>query len=240
MLAGANAFDTVPPEIFKRNLRAYPFKQAPVTRQDMTRVDFGWWSFWPPVKNKNGEGWETLGTQADLWEYGVSVATAWNCAASILMQLDALEKHPRTDDILATMRRWAEVRRNGLFREEWRAELKDHSREHHLVVDADGKYDLVRYDQIFAGDSVRPVRAFFFEKDGFGWAVYWHCTGECRLWLPLSKGDIGLFDEFAGKPVPVDAAEGGVFVPAGNRLYIKSRLGREALERAFSRCRTGN
>ncbi|MBQ3342343.1 MAG: hypothetical protein IJG84_10640 [Kiritimatiellae bacterium] len=240
MLAGANAFDTFPPEIFKRNLRAYPFKQAPVTRQDMTRVDFGWWSFWPPVKNKNGEGWETLGTQADLWEYGVSVATAWNCAASILMQLDALEKHPRTDDILATMRSWAEVRRKGLFREEWREELKNHSREHHLIVDADGKYDLVRYDQIFAGESARPVRAFFFEKGGYGWVVYWHCTGECRLWLPLSKDDIGLFDEFAGNPVPVEAAEGGVLVPAGNRLYIKSRLGREALERAFSRCRTCN
>lgn len=237
MLAGANAFDCFPPEVFKENLRAYPFLQAPITQQDMTRVDFGWWSFCPPVKNKNGPGWESLGTQADLWEYGVSVATAWNCAASISMQIKSLKEHPRTDDIFATMRRWADVRRRGLFKEEWRDELKDHSREHHLIVDASGNYDLVRYDEILAGDSDRPVRAFLFEKDGFRWVVYWHCTGEGRLWLPLAADDIALYDEFAGRPVKAEAANGGVVVPAGKRLYLKSRLARAALETAFASIR---
>ena len=232
MLAGANAFDTFPPEIFKKNLRAYPFAQAPITQQDMTRVDFGWWSLSKPARD--GDGWKSLGTQADLWEYGVSVATAWNCAASIIMRLETLRNHPRTDDIFATMRRWAEMRRKKLFKEEWRDQLKDYSSEHHLLVDADGKYDLVRYEQILAGDSRRPVRAFFFEKDGFSWVVYWHCTGEGRLWLPLSAGDVSLYDEFAGKPVQLEAADGGVTVPAGNRLYLKSRLDRAKLQTAFS------
>ena len=234
MLAGANAFDTFPPEIFKANLRAYPFAQAPITQQDMTRVDFGWWSFWAPVRAADGKGWKSLGTQADLWEYGVSVATAWDCAASIIMRLDALRRHPRTDDIFATMRRWAEMRRDGKFREEWRAELKDHSREHHLLVDAKGEYDLVRYDQIHAGDSKCPVRAFHFLKDGASWVVFWHCTGEGRLWLPLAPGKVALYDEFAGKPVDVAEADGGCVVPAGSRLYMKSQLTRAELEAAFA------
>ena len=232
MLAGANAFDTFPPEIFKANLRAYPFKQAPITQQDMTRVDFGWWHFALPRAPKGGQP-GSMGTQADLWEYGVSVATAWDCAASILMQLGALKAHPRTDDIFAMMKRWAEVRRSGKFREEWRDELKDVSREHHLLVNAKGEYELVRYEQILAGDDARPVRAFFFEKDGANWVLYWHCTGEGRLWLPVAPDKIALFDEFAGKPVAVEPAAGGAVVPAGARLYLKTALPRSEVEAAF-------
>ena len=239
MLAGANAFDCFPPEVFKKNLRAYPFVQAPITQQDMTRVDFGWWGFATPERGEDGHGWKSLGSQADLWEYGVSVATAWNCAASISMELEALKAHPRTDDIFTTMRRWADVRRRGLFKEEWREELKDHSREHHLLVDADGQYDLVRYEEILAGDSGRPVRAFFFEKDGSSWVVYWHCTGEGRLWLPVAAADVAVYDEFAGKPVKAEASNGGVVVPAGNRLYLKTSLGRSALAAAFASSRIG-
>ena len=232
MLAGANAFDSFPPEIFKANLRAYPFKQAPITQQDMTRVDFGWWHFALPRAPKGGRP-GSLGTQADHWEYGVSVATAWDCAASISMQLDALKKHPRTDDILATMKRWADVRRSGKFREEWREELKDVSKEHHLLVNAKGEYELVRYDQILAGDDTRPVRAFLFEKDGANWVLYWHCTGEGRLWLPVVPGKVQVFDEFAGKPVAVEASNGGTIVPVGSRLYLKTSLPRGEIEAAF-------
>ena len=237
MLAGANAFDTFPPEIFKANLRAYPFKQAPITQQDMTRVDFGWWSFWQPVKNAKGPGWKSLGTQADLWEYGVSVATAWDCAASIAMRLDALKQHPRLDDIFVTMRRWAEVRRQRKFREEWRDELKDVSQEHHLLVNAAGDYELVRYFPVVNGDDARPVRAFIFEKDGANWIVYWHCTGEGRLLLPVAQGELALFDEFAGKPVATEAADGGTVLPAGRRLYLKTSLSRAAAEAAFKNSR---
>ena len=232
MLAGANAFDTFPPEIFKANLRAYPFKQAPITQQDMTRVDFGWWYFSLPHPPKDGKP-GSMGTQADLWEYGVSVATAWDCAASILMQISALKTHPRTDDIFAMMKRWADVRRSGKFREEWRDELKDVSKEHHLLVNAKGEYELVRYEQILAGDDTRPVRAFFFEKDGTNWVLYWHCTGNGRLWLPVAPDRIEVFDEFAGKPVAEDPADGGVVVPAGSRRYLKTSLSRGEIEAAF-------
>ena len=232
MLAGANAFDCFPPEVFKANLRAYPFKQAPITRQDMTRVDFGWWGFALPRDPEDGKP-GSMGTQADLWEYGVSVATAWGCAASIIMKLDALKKHPRTDDIFTVMKRWADLRRSGKFREEWRDELKDVSREHHLLVNARGEYELVSYDQILGGDDARPVRAFSFEKGGANWVLYWHCTGEGRLWLPVGPGKVEVFDEFAGNPVVIEAAEGGVIIPVGSRRYLKTALPRDEIEAAF-------
>lgn len=236
MLAGANAFDCFKPEIFKEMLRKYPFAQAPITQQDMTRVDFGWWYFYAHEK-KTAKNPGTIGTQADLWEYGVSVATAWDCAASILMPLENLKIHPRTDDILGVMRRWADMRRKGLFREEWREQIKDHSKEHHLLVNAKGDYELVRYEQILAGDVARPVRAFFFEKDGANWVTFWNCIGNAKLWLPLSPADVSLLDEFAGKPVALEPEDGGVTVPAGARLYMKTHLPRQEIEKAFNASR---
>ena len=236
MLAGANAFDCFPPEVFKENLRAYPFAQAPITQQDMTRVDFGWWDFSVPRKSSATRS-GSLGTQADLWEYGVSVATAWDCAASILMSLENLNRHPRTADILGVMKRWADVRRRGLFREEWRERIKDHSKEHHLLVNEKGDYELVRYEQILGGDEARPVRAFLFEKDGTNRVVYWNCTGDGRLWLPVASRDISLFDEFAGNPVEVSSQDGGMIVPAGSRMYMKTHLSRKEIEKAFNASR---
>jgi len=237
MLAGANAFDVFPPEVFKKNLRAYPFKQVPITQQDMTRIDFGWWSFNLPRASSQGRP-GSLGTQMDLWQYGVSVATAWGSAPSIILSLGSLKKHPRTDDVFKMMKRWAEMRRGGFFKEEWRERLKDVSREHHLLVDADGRYDVVEYRQILAGDESRPVRAFEFEKDGANWVVYWHCTGAGRLWFPVQPGRVLLFDEFAGKPVEIAAADGGCIVPAGSMLYMKTtQLTRAELEAAFAASR---
>ena len=234
MLAGANAFDCFPPAVFKEKLREFPFAQAPITAQDMSRVDFGWWSFRAP-RTRDGKVVDT-GVQADMWEYGVSVATAWNCAMSILMQLSQLKRHPRTDDILATMRRWADIRRNGLFREEWRPLLKNHSQEHHLLELPEGGCDLVPYRM--ASDGLRPdfpVRAFVFERDGAAWAVYWHVFGEDRLVLPLEAGNVKLFDAFAVRPAAVEAVDGGVALPAGNRRYIRAgKVSCAALADAFA------
>ena len=135
------------------------------------------------------------------------------------------------------MKRWGDLRRNGKFREEWRDELKDVSREHHLLIDAKGEYDLVRYEQILAGDDAMPVRAFFFEKDGASWVVYWNCTGNGKMWLPLAPEKVSLYDEFAGRPVAISAAEGGCVIPAAARLYLKSSLPRATLADAFRHSR---
>ena len=54
------------------------------------------------------------------------------------------------------------------------------------------------------------------------------------MWLPLVSDAVSLFDEFAGNPVAVAASDGGVVVPAGSRLYLKSKLSRAELTAAFS------
>lgn len=233
MLAGANAFDCFSPTVFKEKLREYPFKQAPITDQDMSRVDFGWWYLWAPGSR---DWWgNTVGVQADMWEYGASVAAAWNCAISIQMYLGELRKHPRTDDILETMRRWGDVRRRGLFREEWRPLLKNYEQEHHLLVNAKGDYELVSYDMISDGIKMTmPIRAFVFEKDGATWVVYWHVSGNGEFTLPLAAGDVALFDEFAGKTIAVKTVSGGIALPAAGRMYLKTSLPREKVKAAFA------
>ncbi|HNX04750.1 MAG TPA: hypothetical protein PKI32_04575, partial [Opitutales bacterium] len=230
MLAGANAFDTFPPEVFKAKLREFPFKQAPITQQDMSRVDFGWWAFCSP----SGGARPSVGTQADMWEYGASVAAAWDCAISILMPASALKRHPRADDILEMMRRWGDCRRRGLFKDEWRPRLKNYAQEHHLVVDAKGDYDLVDYWPLAVGNGQTPVRAFVFSKDGATWVVYWHGSGEGRLRLPIEAGAAALYEDFAGKPVAFEKDGESITVPATKRLYLKTTLARDAAERAFA------
>ena len=232
MLAGANAFDCFSPTVFKEKLREFPFRQAPITAQDMSRVDFGWWGFWAPGSR---DWWgKSMGVQADMWEYGASVAAAWDCAISISMHLGELRKHKRTGDILETMRRWGDVRRRGLFREEWREPLKNYDQEHHLLINAKGDYELVPYFMISDGQKKdMPVRAFAFEKDGATWVVYWHMSDKCEFTLPVKAGDIALYDEFAGKPVEIKSAADGVILPAANRMYIRSKLSRAQMKAAF-------
>ncbi|HOE61331.1 MAG TPA: hypothetical protein PLZ74_07300, partial [Kiritimatiellia bacterium] len=196
----------------------------------MSRVDFGWWYFFSP----SGGARPTVGTQMDMWEYGASVAAAWDCAISILMPTSALKRHPRTDDILEMMRRWGDCRRRGLFKDEWRPRLKNYAQEHHLIVDAKGNYDLVDYSQIVVGNGQNPVRAFVFAKDNATWVVYWHGSGEGRLRLPIAAGAATLHDDFAGKAVAFEQDGASIIVPATKRLYLKTTLTRDAVERAFA------
>jgi hypothetical protein len=118
MLAGANAFDCFSPTIFKEKLREFPFKQAPITGQDMSRVDFGWWGFWAPgdvAHATNGQYNTVTGTQADMFEFGTAQAAAWDCPITIQTRMQKFEQHPRFADIFEVMRRWEDVRQNGFL-----------------------------------------------------------------------------------------------------------------------------
>lgn len=183
MLAGANAFDSFGPEVFKEKILEFPCTQAPITQQDMTRVDFGWWSFRVPDLNAKGAK-RTVGTQPDMWEFGMSKAVAWDCATTVTFWLERLRKHPRVDDILDTVRRWSDARRRGFVTEAWKKELRDRRKEHHLLDDGKGGYEFVEWEQLdVAGGKWAPVRAFLYEKDGRRHVVYWHVAGSGRLEL---------------------------------------------------------
>ena len=188
MLAGANAFDAFRPEQFKEKIVEFPCAQAPVTWQDMTRVDFGWWYYYLPSDIGGGKT-KTIGTQPDMWEFGSAKAAAWDCAATVTMPLDRLRKHPRTGDILETMRRWNDARRRGFVTEEWKCHLRDCGREHHLIDDGKGGYVLVEWEQLSViGGKDTPIRAFLYEQDGRRHVVYWHVAGRGRLDLGAPHG----------------------------------------------------
>ncbi len=191
--SGANAFDVFGPEIFKQKIIEYPYAAAQRLAKDFTRVDFGWWGFWPaqldgPPPAQEGlfrSGRRTVGTQPDIWEYGTSKAAAFDCPATMQFSLSTLQKHRRTDDILETIRRWEDVRARKWLTPEQKELLKDPAREFHLVDDGKGGYDLVEWKQLdVAGDKWTPVRAFLYERHGKRVVAYWHIADKARLVLP--------------------------------------------------------
>ena len=237
MLAGANAFDCFLPEEFKEKLIEYPFAQAPIAWQEMTRCNFGWWQFYPAQMGNGAR--HTIGTQSDMWEFGQSVSVAWRCPVTVQASLAELKKHPRTADVLETMRRWEEFRVKDLMTaEERRGILSNYRQEHHLLKLSNGAYRIVRYDQIPVGD--KAVRAFLFETDGCRWVVYWHGCGSSTLRLSVPTDSIALFDEFAGKPIKFEKCYGGVTIPAGSRTYLRTTLSTDAIKKAFATAYSAN
>ena len=233
MLSGANAFDCFRPEEFKEKLVEFPFRQAPKVWQDMTRCNFGWWHLYAPKQCAGPEA--TIGVQPDMWEFGLSVSVAWRCPVTMQADIADLRAHPRTADILETVRRWEEFRERDLMtREERREILSDYRQEHHLLKLADGSYKIVRCEQIPVGDGKTAVRAFLFEADGYRWVVYWKGDGNAKMSLPVSAGDIALFDEFAGRPLVIEKGAAEVTVPAEARVYLCTTLSADSVKLAFA------
>ena len=174
--AGANAFDKFRPEVFKEKIIEFPFAEAPEMRKDFTRVDFGWWGMWLPGK-------DTVGLQADMWEFGTSKAAAWDCPATIQVELAYVRAHPRMGDILETMRRWEDVRARKWLTPDQKEMLKDPNAEYHLYLNEASEYELVRWEEIpdVCGGQ---VRAFVFERGGERYVAYWHVSGEGTMLLP--------------------------------------------------------
>ena len=230
MLSGANAFDCFMPEEFKEKLIEYPFAQAPISWQEMTRCNFGWWHLYPP---RQGGARATIGVQPDMWEFGQSVSVAWHCPITAQASLADLKAHPRTADILETMRRWEEFREKDLMTDEERREiLSDYRQEHHLIKRANGSYQIVRYEQIPVGD--KDIRAFLFEADGYRWVVYWNIRGASELELLVAANAVALFDEFASKPIEIKKEPGRVTIPAAGRAYLRTVLSTDAIKKAFA------
>ena len=173
--SGANAFDVFPPEVFKEKIVEYPYPAAQRLAKDFTRVDFGWWKVYPRTK-------DSVGTQPDMWEYGTSKAAAFDCPATMQMNIARTSANGRMDDLLETVRRWEDVRARGWLTPEQKQMLRDPAREFHLYVGEDGGYELLEWRQLdVAGGRWTPVRAFLFERRGRRVVAYWHIQGSGRL-----------------------------------------------------------
>ena len=138
MLSGANAFDVFPPEVFKQNLVKFPVAQAPLSWQDMTRVNFGWWCYYPSTR-KGG------GTRPDHWHYACGQCLAWDCPATVLVNVDVLDgDKANAEACFEVMRRWETARRERLLTAGQKALLRDPKREFRLELDAAGRPTVLR------------------------------------------------------------------------------------------------
>ncbi len=170
-LSGANAFDVFPPEIFKDMIVRWPLYEAPIMREDFSRINFGWWGIHQPSE-------KSVGTQLDMWEFGTSKAAAWDCPATIQFNMPAIEKHPRMTDLLEVMRRWEDVRAKKWLSAEQREALKDAKREFHLYRDEKGDYALCEIEMLPTSAEAKSLRGFVFERGGKRIVAYWHTHGE--------------------------------------------------------------
>ena len=189
MLAGANAFDIFAPEEFKRKIVEFPLAEAPLMRGNFTRLHFGWWQLYlPDPEGKRGR--PTMGTQPDMWEFGMSRAAAWDCPTTINFRFDVAQKHPRLHDLLEVVRRWEDVRATNWLTPEQKEMLRDPVREHHLYLNEAGGYELVEWKQIpIGGGKISPgLRAFLFEYGGKRVVAYWHTYGGARYTLADEVG----------------------------------------------------
>ncbi len=219
-LSGGNAFDIFSPEIFKDKIREFPAEEAARMRQDFTRINFGWWGFWDKR------------TQADMYEFGTSRAAAWDCPATIQINIQNLRSHARTGDIFEVMRRWEDVRSKNWLTDKQKEELRDLNTEHILLINEEHEYELVKCEQlesVCSGDS--RVRAFIFTRNGYSWAVYWHAVGECELIIP--KLEIAVYDELYHPQIELKTENENILIPVGNRRYIKTSASMKELVSAL-------
>ena len=190
ILSGANAFDIFPPETFKAKIVEFPQTEAPLMRQNFSRVDFGWWGFWAP--SEPGAAKPSVGTQLDMWEFGTSRAAAWDSPMAIQMRLDRLRRHPRAADIFEMVRRWEDVRAKGWLTSEQKVALRSPTQEHHLYLNGKGEYELCAIEMLPTPEKAKDVRGFVFERAGRRVIACWHVSGEDDFSLPLPEGAVNV------------------------------------------------
>jgi hypothetical protein len=223
ILTCSNEFDTFLPEVVKEAARKHQAAAGRYLARDFTRTNMGWIDYVVPSNT-------TVGMQPDMYEYLCACSAAWDCPISLKADLPRLRAHPRTDDNLEVMRRWEEARLARFFSTEQIEALRDGGREHILLIDETGRFELQPYEQIQDAAGGSPaVRAFVFERRQNTHIVSWHPFGEATLEMKVDAGSIRLYRDL-GKEIPIQRSPGGVVVPCAGRQYLVMDLARsEAL-----------
>lgn len=219
MLSGGNAFDIFKTEEFKEKLVEHPFAQAPRTARDFTRVNFGWWQYYPD-------------TEPDIYEFGTSRAAAWDCPVTIKGFPERFEGNARTADNLEVMRRWEDVRQKNWLTPAQKEMLRNPKAEHTLLINEMGDYELVPYYKL---ETDPRITAFQFARGNENWVVYWHRTGEGQLRLPIKPENVQCFRQLDAPALAVAASEEGVVVPVAQRHYLRTDLSPEDLKEAMKK-----
>lgn len=96
--AGANAFDVFGPDVFLDMIRKHPLAESVRMRQDMTRVDFGWWRMFPE-------------TTPEMWNIADSLAASVGCPVTIQFRERDVNANDRAEELFAVLRKWEDRRR---------------------------------------------------------------------------------------------------------------------------------
>jgi len=220
-LSGGNAFDVFPPRIFKESIDKYPLEEAPRMREDFTRLNFGWWGYYPD-------------TQPDMFEYGTSRAAAWDCPVTLMEKLNVFESHKRTADTLEVMRRWEDVRARDLLTDEDKLKLREPGREYILLINEEGEYELTPYFEVKCNDE--SLSAFVFERRGASYSVFWHKTAEGTLSIK-TNANISVVRDLSREAIPFRDLGEEKEIPVGDRAYIKSDLSLDELREVMVNAR---
>lgn len=216
ILSRGNAFDVFKPEVIKAATRAYPAAEISRAAKDFTNINFGWIGYWAPDQ-------DTIGTQPDMLEYVTSRSAAWDCPISLVSDLVAMDRHPRTPDNCEVLRRWEEIRAKKWLTPQQKVALRNLDQEHTVLIDEQGDFVLVPCTQIDrVGGENSPGRAFVFEYENSTWVSYWHTAGRGTLRLPLPTKDLTVMREL-GKPVAIKNSGKQALLPLDERRYIRFR-----------------
>lgn len=221
MLSGGNAFDVFPNEVFKEKIVEFPAAEAEDKTMDFTRINFGWWGY-------------NASVTPDMYEYGTSIAAAWNCPVTIQYNFESLEENPRTDDVFEVLKRWEDVRRRNLLTDEQRVLLRDTTKEHILLLNEEREYELVEYDEIKnAACGNKNISAFVFERKGKAYVVCCDVHGEGKLMMDIAPGDFVYEEEIGGEHVVTEQIGNVTALPVSKRRYFSSALTKEQVIRLF-------
>lgn len=214
-LGGANAFDVFQPEEFKAMIVKWPQHEAPLMRRNFSRLDFGWWGLRHP-KSKLRDGRITVGTQPDMWEFGTSRAAAWDCPATLQVDVATYRSHPRIDDLMEVMRRWEDVRAKNWLTPAQKEALKSQTQEHHLYLNGNGEYELHEIEMLPSPAGAKEARAFAFRRNGKSVLACWHMSGSGTMKIAL--GADGKCSD----------------VPLAGMTYLESDLSIDGLKTAYA------
>ncbi|MFW5830668.1 MAG: hypothetical protein ACOCVA_00365 [Prolixibacteraceae bacterium] len=219
ILSRGNHYDSHrwPPEEMKQAIRDFPAAAAPRMADNFTSTSFGRYRYFVPGEN-------TIGIQPDMFEYLAARAAAWDSPWILKGDLHAFEAHPRTPDNLEVVKRWEDAKAQNWLTAEQKQMLRNTEQEHTLLIDEEGEFELVPYEQIVdVADGQEEIRAFVFERDNEWYVVYWHTSDSKALELPVNPEEITLLEELGRETEAKLGGDGNsVIVPVNHRRYVKS------------------
>ncbi len=223
ILSGGNAFDIFPTDIFKDMINKYPLSEAPDMRMDFTRLNFGWWGFYPD-------------SRPDVFEYGISHAAGFDCPVTIQSNLEIMKTNARIDDNLEVFKRWECVIRNNLLTEHQKEMIRDPDREFVLLKNKRGEPELSEYFPVKTG--IEEITVYCFEREGKTYALLCHNSGEAKVELPIS--DFALRCEVEGETKEtVPTVNGRAFI-VSDRCYVETDYTLSELSKILSDMRKIN